>query len=88
MHNMELDTRKYLKYQIVIFAANAVVLTLGILIYVLDFGTYSNVLYNETAEWNQTTIVDVTSLNDFNGSCPANYELFNGSFMGTQDYCV
>ena len=73
MHNMELNTHKYLKYQIAIFAANALVLTMGILISVLDFGSYGTVLLNETAEWNQTAIVDVTPLNDYDGLCPASY---------------
>jgi hypothetical protein len=59
---MDLNTHKYIKYQAAIFAANTVVLTMGILIYVLDFGSYGRVLLNETNEWNATAIVDITSL--------------------------
>ncbi len=84
---MDIDTHKYAKYQIAIFAANTVVLTMGILIYVLDFGSYGRVLYNETAEWNQTAIVDVTSLNDYDGTCPTGYELLTGNILGTKTYC-
>ena len=47
----------------------------------------SRLIYDETKEWTQTPILDITTVSD-QSSCPSGYEQVNSEFYGTSDICI
>jgi hypothetical protein len=57
--------------------ANITLFIMGILVYLVDFGTYPNVLYREVNLWGKGPIIDAIQVN-VNHSCPSDYEAIVG----------
>ena len=68
---MHLDIGTYSKYQCCMFLTYTIILVFGLVLWGQDFGTYGEVIFSETLEWNRKTIKDVISTTE--STCPANY---------------
>lgn len=83
---MHLDSEAYVKYQCPMIVAYIVILIFGIVLATLDFGTYGEVVYHETKEWDKGAIQDIQIMDS--PMCPTDYELLSALYLGTETYCL
>lgn len=82
----EVKPQKYSLAKLVLFFTfNLGFLIIGCVLYSYDFSSLIDVIKDETAEWSQGAVVDVTTVRtgSANFSCPAGYESEQGTFFGT-----
>jgi hypothetical protein len=65
------DPTHYMKFQSLMLFIYTIIMTFGIVIYMLDFGIYGQVIFNETSQWSKGVITDIQPANGT--ACPSNY---------------
>src|SRR4051794_7825875 len=61
------------------------VFIIAVMVYYSDTSVYGDVIYSETDEWSKKGVVDIITTAD--GVCPAQYEVMQGLFFGTETIC-
>ena len=64
---------------------NLPVLIIGVLLWLKDYSYYGQIIANETSDWNRAPIVDIVKAGVL--PCPSGYEVVEGVFYGTRNYC-
>jgi hypothetical protein len=80
-----IDSERHGWASLILLIPNTILLLFGIAIFVQKWGTYGDVIYQETQNWSKGFITDVVTVNT--SSCPANYTELVALYMGTEDIC-
>ena len=65
---------------------NLAYLVIGILVGSGSSTIYGTVVANETKEWTKSPVIDMIAVNTTT-TCPEDYEMVQGMFFGTRNYC-
>jgi hypothetical protein len=86
VQEMFLNTKRLMITQGAMMVPYIIIMAITISLYNINFGTYGEVAYNETKEWNSKAITGLQVVSN-GDSCPKDYTMLTSLYLGTETFC-